>query len=92
MSEGDIQIPASSMGQAVTVLADIAVSYINGMQPRDWSGTDRELKVYHQVAIALLMRSILTRSNNPEDMAKICDIIAAELREQLSDTQRSEES
>jgi hypothetical protein len=81
MSEGDLEFPASSMGQAITVLADIVCSYVSSMQPQGCSPGD-DLKTLHQVAISIFLHQLLMRSQHKTEMAGILDAIAAELRDQ----------
>jgi len=74
----DFNIPSSTLGQSLVVLADVVASYIGAT--RSASG-ETDLKKLHQMSVAIFLHSLLMRSQHKQEMAGILDAIAVELRE-----------
>lgn len=82
MSEDqDFNIPSSTLGQSLVVLADVVASYIGAT--RSEAG-ETDLKKLHQMSVAVFLHSLLMRSQHKQEMAGILDAIAAELREKVA--------
>ncbi|WP_375782873.1 hypothetical protein ACE10Z_23455 [Bradyrhizobium sp. Pha-3] len=77
---GNFEIPPVSMGQSISIVADVVAGFIGSMRPQNFTGTDHEMKVYHQTAVSLFLYQLLMRSKHKEEMAKILEAIIVELR------------
>jgi hypothetical protein len=74
---GDLAFAPVNMGQALNVLADIVATYVSATI----SPAIEDKKAATQLNVMLFLHSLLMRSKHKQEMAKLLDLIGAELRD-----------